>query len=217
MRVNTHEPARCRPDRPVPQVCVLTRYLILAAAVVMPEPFAAAKDVDYVGTVEVVRGTLPAKAARGTVFLDANRNARLDEGESGVADVAVSNGREVVSTRPDGSYELPAYRDMNLFITKPAGYTTPVSEEMVPQFHYIHKIEGSPLCALEASKRPGRYPKPSTFHLSRILSATPFPVSYSAMHRPTRIRNWVMCATLPARCWSRATIPRRNALSLQET
>ena len=33
---------------------------------------------------------------------------------------------------------------MNLFITKPAGYTTPVSEELVPQFVYIHKVAGSP-------------------------------------------------------------------------
>ena len=190
---------------------MLARYLVLAA-MVMPGPFAAAKDVDYVGTVEVVRGTLPAKTARGTVFLDANRNARLDEGESGVADVAVSNGREVVSTRPDGSYELPAYRDMNLFITKPGElYDTGQRGDgpSIPLHSQDRRLP--PLCDLEASKRPGRYPKPSTFHLSRILSATPFPVSYSAMHRPTRIRSWGMCATRPAGCWPRATIPRLNA------
>ena len=165
MRVNTHEPARCQPDKSAQQVSMYTRYLVLAAAMVMPEPFAAAKDVDYIGTVEVVRGTLPAKAARGTVFLDANRNARLDEGESGVPDVAVSNGREVVSTRPDGSYELPAYRDMNLFITKPAGYTTPVSEEMVPQFHYIHKIEGSPPLRFGGIEATGPLPEAINFPL----------------------------------------------------
>ena len=58
-------------------------------------------------------------AEGGTVFLDENRNSVFDEGEAGVAGVAVSNGLEVVVTGDDGTYALPAYDDMNLFITKP--------------------------------------------------------------------------------------------------
>lgn len=56
----------------------------------------------------------------------------------------MSNGREVVATGEDGSYEIAAYDDMNLFVTKPADYTTPMDEYNVPQFAYVHKVAGSP-------------------------------------------------------------------------
>ncbi|WP_299673903.1 calcineurin-like phosphoesterase family protein [uncultured Roseobacter sp.] len=102
-----------------------------------------AKDASYIGGVEVVAGAAP-EQAQGTVFLDANRNSVLDPGEAEVAGVIVSNGREVVVTGADGTYRLPAYGDMNLFITQPAGYVTPVSPQMVPQFAYVHKEAGSP-------------------------------------------------------------------------
>ena len=105
---------------------------------------AFAKDPSYIGSVQTIGTDADGNTARGTVFLDANRNSLLDPGERGVAGVLVSNGREVVATGAGGSYEIPAYDDMNLFITKPAGYATPVSEEMVPQFAYIHKVAGSP-------------------------------------------------------------------------
>jgi len=104
---------------------------------------AAAKDTAYIGSVEAVAGDA-ADMARGHVFLDANRNSVMDEGETGLEGVMVSNGREVALTDATGAYELPAYGDMNLFITKPAGYTAPVDEYLVPQFAYIHKEEGSP-------------------------------------------------------------------------
>ncbi|WP_299771828.1 calcineurin-like phosphoesterase C-terminal domain-containing protein [uncultured Tateyamaria sp.] len=106
---------------------------------------ALAKDPAYIGAVETIRGSGDgADMARGTVFLDANRNSKLDPGETGLSGVPVSNGREVVLTGDDGTYALPAYDDMNLMVTKPAGYSTPVSADMVPQFAYIHKVEGSP-------------------------------------------------------------------------
>ena len=117
--------------------------LFLSVAAVMATD-AIAKDTTYIGTIEVVAGENADKLARGTVFLDANRNSKLDEGETGIADVLVSNGREVVKTAADGTYELPSYDDMNLFITKPAGYAAPVDELMVPQFNYVHKVAGSP-------------------------------------------------------------------------
>lgn len=82
--------------------------------------------------------------ASGRVFEDLNRNSKPDPGEPGVANVAVSNGREVVLSDAAGSYELPAYDDMNLFVTKPPGYSVPVNDQMVPQFAYIHKVDGSP-------------------------------------------------------------------------
>ena len=121
----------------------MKKYLLLAAAALATSA-AYAKDPTYIGGVEAVLGDAPGDMARGTVFVDANRNSVFDDGEAGVAGVLVSNGREVVVTGEDGTYELPAYGDMNVFITKPAGYASPVDELMVPQFAYVHKEEGSP-------------------------------------------------------------------------
>ncbi|MDE0304016.1 MAG: calcineurin-like phosphoesterase family protein [Albidovulum sp.] len=117
----------------------------IACAVLVASAIGAhAKDATYIGSVEAVPGETALDLAQGTVFVDLNRNSRFDSNETGLPGVMVSNGREVVTTDESGKYQLPAYGDMNLFITKPAGYTTPVSEEMVPQFYYIHKAEGSP-------------------------------------------------------------------------
>lgn len=122
------------------------KHLLLGTACVLAltAPPLAAKDTTYIGSVEVITGAEPGDMARGTVFLDTNRNSKRDDAETGVPGVLVSNGREVVETSQDGSYELPAYDDMNLFVTKPSGYVTPVNAQMVPQFAYIHKVEGSP-------------------------------------------------------------------------
>ncbi|MEM7498769.1 MAG: calcineurin-like phosphoesterase family protein [Pseudomonadota bacterium] len=121
------------------------RCLISAAAlpVLLFATQTPAKDASYIGRVETI-GAAGEDTARGRVFEDANRNSRLDEGEAGIAGVLVSNGREVTVTDAEGAYALPAYGDMNLFITKPAGYATPLSPDLVPQFAYIHKEEGSP-------------------------------------------------------------------------
>ena len=119
-----------------PQVMALAPLALVLGTAAYP------KDTSYVGSVETIAGD--ADMARGTVFLDANRNSKMDEGESGIAGVLVSNGLEVVTTGADGTYALPIYDDMNLFITKPAGYAAPVDEYLVPQFNYIHKIAGSP-------------------------------------------------------------------------
>lgn len=135
----------------------------LAGAAGLAAP-ALAKDASYIGTVETV-GEAEDDTARGTVFLDANRNAQLDEGESGVEGVQVSNGREVVLTGADGTYELPAYDDMNLFITKPAGHDVPLSEQMVPQFYYVHKVEGSPPLRFGGIEPTGPLPAEINFPL----------------------------------------------------
>ncbi len=135
--------------------------LLLAA---LADP-AAAKDPSYIGTLHAVGTAADGATARGTVFLDADRNSMLDRGERGVAGVLVSNGREVVTTGADGSYEIPAYDDMNLFITKPAGYAVPVSEEMVPRFAYIHKVAGSPPLRFGGIEPTGPLPREINFPL----------------------------------------------------
>ncbi|MCV3272118.1 calcineurin-like phosphoesterase C-terminal domain-containing protein [Roseobacter sinensis] len=120
----------------------MLRFLITPTAMALAGA-ALAKDTSYIGAVETIAGEADGQA-RGTVFLDTNRNSVLDADETGIAGVIVSNGREVVVTSDDGTYALPAYGDMNVFITKPAGYVTPVNAQMVPQFAYVHKETGSP-------------------------------------------------------------------------
>ncbi len=132
---------------------------------------AQAKDISYIGSVQAVPGETGADMARGTVFLDANRNSSLDAGETGVAGVLVSNGREVVATGEDGTYELPVYGDMNLFITKPSGYATPMDDFLVPQFSYIHKEEGSPDLRFGGIEPTGPMPSAVNFPLIEDNSA----------------------------------------------
>ena len=72
--------------------------LSLAAALAVPAAVVSAKDPTYVGSVHVVPGI---------VFLDADRDFRLNPGEKGIAGVMVSNGREVVATDANGACALP--------------------------------------------------------------------------------------------------------------
>lgn len=80
----------------------------------------------------------------GIVFEDGNQNGTYDEGEVGIAGVAVSNGLDVVQTDGDGRYSLPLIEDTVYFVTKPAGYTVPVDENQTPRFYYVHYPNGSP-------------------------------------------------------------------------
>jgi hypothetical protein len=84
---------------------------------------------------------------RGFVFEDTNRDGVRQEGEPGIADVAVSNGLEIVSTAADGSYLLPVFTQpggTTVFVTKPATFDVPVDAQNIPQFSYHHVPDGSP-------------------------------------------------------------------------
>jgi len=82
--------------------------------------------------------------ATGVVFHDRNRNGVRDAGEPGIPNVLVSNQREVVKTDSQGRYRLPVDDDTIIFVVKPRGWMTPVSEANVPRFYYVHKPNGSP-------------------------------------------------------------------------
>lgn len=153
---------------------MLPRNLVTTLAVLLAgTAMAYAKDATYVGSVETISGDAGGKA-RGTVFLDANRNSKLDDGEAGIEGVMVSNGREVVLTGADGTYELPAYDDMNLFVTKPAGHATPVDKDMIPQFNYVHKVAGSPDLRFGGIKPTGPLPAQINFPLIADGSGSSF-------------------------------------------
>lgn len=82
--------------------------------------------------------------ASGRVFDDRDGDGQRGEDEPGVADVAVSNGREVVRTNKKGRYRIPVDADTILFVVKPSGWRTPLSPERLPRFYYVHKPAGSP-------------------------------------------------------------------------
>lgn len=153
-----------------------SRLVVAGATALLVAPLAfvgAAADgapeagpTDYVGSVEVIHDEEPAEVAQGVVFEDANRNSRLDEDEEGIAEVPVSNGREVVLTDDEGHYELPARNDMTVFVTKPADWITPVDEDNIPQFFYHHLPEGSPDLRFAGLAPTGPLPETINFPLA---------------------------------------------------
>ncbi|MDH3641910.1 MAG: calcineurin-like phosphoesterase family protein [Gammaproteobacteria bacterium] len=87
---------------------------------------------------------LAAESITGRIFEDLNYNGTWEPGEPGIAGVRVSNGEDVEVSDEAGDYELDVPDEAVIFITKPRGYATPVNEDQLPQFYYIHQPEGSP-------------------------------------------------------------------------
>lgn len=108
------------------------RFIILLAAMLA---------LPCVGT---VRASANAQVVKGTVYWDKNGDGKYGNDEPGIAAVCVSNGREVVTTDRFGNYQLPAYDEMTVFVTKPADFEYPLNENNIPQFSYIHQPHGSP-------------------------------------------------------------------------
>ena len=80
----------------------------------------------------------------GVVFHDTNDNGKHDSGESVLKGIRVSNGRKIVKTDSSGKYQLPIDDDSIVFVIKPSGWRTPLNENLLPRFYYIHKPNGSP-------------------------------------------------------------------------
>ncbi len=104
-----------------------------------------------------------AKEAVGRVFVDANSNQKFDAGEQGLAGVRVSNGRTVTKTDSSGNYKLPVDDDTIIFVVKPRGYRSPLSEDNLPRFYYIHKPKGSPKLNFKGVEPTGPLPKSVDF------------------------------------------------------
>jgi len=85
-----------------------------------------------------------AETARGTVYVDGNRNDRMDGDEAGVSGVSVSNGCAVVVTDASGYYEIPIHATQILFISKPAAFDIKVDANNIPRFFYKHYPQGTP-------------------------------------------------------------------------
>lgn len=105
--------------------------------------------------------------ARGVVFEDTNGNQVRDGAEKGVPGVRVSNGIEIVTTDAAGRYQLPVDNDTILFVIKPRGWRTPLSESNLPRFYYIHKPGGSPELKYPGVAPTGPLPDSVDFPLYR--------------------------------------------------
>ena len=78
-----------------------------------------------------------AMAARGTVFHDKNQNGQKDEGEPGIKNIGVSNGKEVTETNDQGIWELPHDEDTIFFVIKPRNWSAPLNK------HFLEDLFGS--------------------------------------------------------------------------
>ncbi len=127
-----------------------------------------------------------AATAKGVVFHDANGNQVRDAGEAGIPDVLVSNGEKVVKTNAEGKYRLPVGNDTILFVCKPEGWMTPVDENNVPRFYYIHKPKGSPDLKYKGVAPTGPLPKSVDFP----LTPHPEPEQFTALFfGDTQVKN----------------------------
>lgn len=125
----------------------------------------------------VMHSSLQAQSvATGYVFEDANRNLRKERRERGLANVAVSNGRDVVLTNSKGRYELPVDNDDIIFVIKPANYKVALDENNLPRFYYNHKPAGSPDLKFKGVAPTGSLPKSVDFALQPSAESTGFSI-----------------------------------------
>lgn len=71
---------------------------------------------------------------KGVVFLDSNKNNLIDKGEKTVADVLISNGKDIVKTNKKGKYTINLLPNNPLFIIKPKGFISPKNKDSIVQF-----------------------------------------------------------------------------------
>ncbi len=112
--------------------------------------------------------------ANGYVFADTNGNGKKDRTEKGIAQVAVSNGREVVLTDKNGEYALPVGQDNILSVIKPSGYQVALNQQNLPQFYYIHKPQGSPALKFKGVAPTGKLPRSVDFALLPVREKEDF-------------------------------------------
>ncbi len=132
--------------------------------------------------------------ASGVVFHDRNRNGERDAFDFGIGGVAVSNGRDVVSTDWRGRYRIAVDDDTILFVVKPEGWSTPIDENGLPRFYYIHKPHGSPTHLAHPGVPPtGPLPDRIDFPLHRQRERHPFRVILFADPQPYTLDelNWL--------------------------
>ena len=122
--------------------------------------------------------------AQGVVYNDANLNRARDPGEKGIAGVRVSNGRTIIQTDASGAYQLPVDDDTVLFVVKPRGWMTPLDENNMPKFYYVHKPNGSPPQKYKGVEPTGPLPQSVDFPLFKREEPDRFKVLFLGDTQP---------------------------------
>lgn len=113
----------------------------------------------------LVAGAFAQSTVKGYVFNDVNKDGKKSSSEKGIANVAVSNGRDVVVTDAKGAYQLPIGDDNIIFVIKPKDYDFALDENNLPRYYYIHKPNGSPESHYKGVAPTGKLPKSVDFGL----------------------------------------------------
>ncbi len=115
----------------------------------------------------VVSSGMAQESARGTVFEDKNHNDTLDPGETGIAGVGVSNGRDVVLTDGQGHYQLSVVDGDVIFVVKPRNFLPTIDKTNLSRFYYVYRPSGSPTDLKYAGVAPtGSLPESINFPLT---------------------------------------------------
>lgn len=86
-----------------------------------------------------------AVTAHGTVFDDTEGTGQRKADSRGIADVLVSNGRDVVKTDAQGRWSLPVEAGDAVFVIKPTGWAPPLDPAtQLPRASYLYVPEGTP-------------------------------------------------------------------------
>ncbi len=107
-----------------------------------------------------------ANPVSGVVFHDLNTNGTREDGEPGIAGVAVSNGADVVVTAEGGNYTLEITDPGIVFVVKPTGWSPPpdpVTNTL--KFYYMHRPNGSPKLKFGGFSPTGPLPRTLDFPL----------------------------------------------------
>lgn len=130
-------------------VCDISSVTERNVSVVLPEDFVAGEYEVY-----ITRGSQKKLLGKTSIFInDAESGVEIDEGTTvygyvtcdgtGVPDVVVSDGVEVVTTDEKGFYQIASEKKWGyVFISVPSGYEVP-SEGILPQFHRYLKSEAN--------------------------------------------------------------------------
>lgn len=124
----------------------------------------------------VIAAEAAGEIARGIVYEDRNSNGQRDSDERGLADIRVSNGRDIVRTDAEGRYELPVSNDTVIYVLKPRDFKVPLNEQNLPRFFYTHMPNGSPKLKYGGVPATGPLPSSIDFPLTRRPEPNKFDV-----------------------------------------
>jgi hypothetical protein len=124
----------------------------------------------------------------GIVFEDRDGSGARGQANPGLANVLVSNGRDVAVTDADGRYSLLLPDEATIFVIKPRGFTPPVDAATgLPRFYRHHRPDGSPAAlnlAFEGIAPTGPMPASLDFPLKAQDEPSAFEVALISDPQP---------------------------------